>query len=243
MEDASLLPINYIRWLKTKPHIQIMKKILLTMMATCSLGQAATTVIQTFQNNSLGTITDGNSATLIATPNFSTTQVSGATELKIEFSFVGAAHMFIQSTTGLGRQHAAQLLTQVTFSQFDHLIEIDSLQLLSINENIVLNGNASGDTSEVFPDNPMSYTASWTTSDTATIMAINGSSLTFSALPLYALGFDSQVNQDFGGANYSNFRLEDSSFSTQFILTTVPEPSSSLLLGISTIALLCRRRR
>ena len=226
-----------------------MKPILLylIMIGLLQSLHAATLVTQSFANNTVGTMLHEDMTTLTATPNFSTAEVNGATQLEVVFTIVGDAHMFIQSTTSLGRQHAAELLTEVVFGHVNTtsalFLNVSSGQLTSLDESPNIPGNGSADTSSIYAANPMSYSITRTFTDLSQISSINGSSLDFGAEVLHTLGTDAQFNELFDGADYSNYRLQDVSYTIDFNLSTVPEPSSCLLLSGSLLLFLLRRRR
>lgn len=222
-------------------------KLLLYLSCICSVYSA--TVIQSFSNNSVGSLLDGDSTILSTNPFFSAHDLAGATQLEIQLTLTGDAHQFITSTTGFGSNHPAESLTQVSFGHVNTssalFIDTLSLQLVSLDENPVINGFASGDTSSLYAPNPMSYTATWSTSDTSLINTISGGSYDFQAELDHQLGADAAFNQLLGGATYSNNRLQDVSFQVDYRLntTSMPEPSTSLLLGGSLMSLLFRRKR
>lgn len=226
-----------------------MKQYILSILLTVGLLQSlsAAVLIQSFSNNAVGTLNNGDSVTLNTNPNFNASDIGSATQLEIVLTLIGDAHMFIQNTTNFGGNINAEMLTTLSFDHvntgsalFNGLMTVE---VFSLDESPVVNGNSGGDSSILY-DNPLTYTLTWTTTDQAQISSINGSSHDFQALPSHVLGSDSAFSQDvLGSAAYSNLRLDDVSYSVAYNLTTVPEPSSCMLLSGSLLLALLRRKR
>ena len=204
----------------------------------------SSTVVQSFSNESVGTMYDGDSTTLSTNPYWTAQQLAGATQLDISFTFTGDAHMFMQSFDTVGGPHTAQSQTQVTFTNGTLPLDVASDLLMSLDERPVISAFASGDTSSLY-SNPMSYTAVWSTTDTSLISSLNGSSSDFLATVSHGLSERAELNELFGATAYSDVRVQDITFMTSYTLhsTSAPEPSSALLLGGGFMCLMLRRKR
>lgn len=220
-----------------------MKK-LLTAIASLVVGllpAAGATIVQS-ATMAAGTLQDGDSASLTVNPSFTATQIANASELRITLSLTGAAHMLTTSLTPNGLQHDAELMTWVTFKQ-GSTIDLMSPQFSVFDARPFIVGLGSID-STAGPDTSLSYSAEFVTSDLSLIQSLTGSSMTFDATPEHELGENSLFARDFGGiTDFSNQRVESSMFEVQYALTTVPEPTSSVLILLSGIMVTFRRRR
>lgn len=228
-----------------------MKYIILLLVLGMGLLQSSfsASIVQSFSNNTIGVLNNGDTATITANPNFTSSDLANATQLDITLTLTGDAHLFLESLSNVSRQHAAQLLSQVSFSHINTssplFSNLDSAEITSLDESPFVSVNASGDTTSVFAPNPLDYTVSWSTVDISQINNLNATTLDFEALVSHRLGVQSELNVLFGQGAYSNLRFEDASATVDFTLTTavVPEPTSSLLVSSSLFLFLLRRKR
>jgi len=207
---------------------------------------ATTTVTQTFSNNAVGTLYDGESTTLILSPSFTASQIQNATQLDLVFTVRGAAHKYVQSLDAIGSSHALQILTSVSYAPVDSTLftSLDSDSIQSLWQDVFVGGNSGGDSSEVIPDTFYDYTVTWSTTDQSVISSFNNSTLQIGATVDQELGSDASLSVLFGKSEYSNIRLDGvTSLGSALLTISVPEPSSLALLGVSSFVLCFKRRR
>ena len=150
--------------------------------------------------------------------------------------------MLTTSLTPNGLQHDAELMTWVTFQQ-GTTFSLMSPQFTVFDARPFITGLGSID-STAGSDTTLLYVAEFVTTDLALIQSLTGSAMSFDAIPEHDLGPDSEFSQDFLGlTSYSDQRVEDSVFEVQYALTTIPEPTSSVLLLLSGLLVTFRRRR